>query len=367
MNMLASPKNTAQRQRRLIYENMINFCSNDYLKLSGHPKLISTTQAALEKFGVGGKSSQLVSGHTIAHQEFETEFASFVKRDRAILFGNGYLANLGVLKTLCHRKDTIFQDRNNHASLVDAGILSRAKNERFRHKDIFHLQEKLEKCQSQNKFIVSDSVFSTHGDLAPVRTLSELAQKYSATLMIDDAHGIGVLGEHGAGITEETGLAQKDLPILVCPLGKAFATQGAMVAGSVDLIEALIQKARTYIYTTALPPALASAGLKSLDLIRKEKWRREKLKTLIDFFIRTALDRNLTLSKSQSPIQSILIGDPDRTNALGDYLWSKGYAVGIFRPPTTAQKDSMIRISLNIEHTEDQITQLLDTLVKHNA
>jgi 8-amino-7-oxononanoate synthase len=292
MNMPVLPEKSLQRQRRFIQENTLNFCSNDYLALSHHPKMIASAKAALDQFGVGGKSSQLVSGHTVAHQEFEIEFARFVKRDRAILFGNGYMANLGVLKTLCQRKNAVFQDRNNHASLIDAGILSRAEVQRFRHKDMDQLENLLIQSTSKNKFIVSDSVFSTSGDIAPVSQLAKLATQYSATLMIDDAHGIGVLGENGAGITEENALDQKALPILVCPLGKAFATQGAMVAGSSDLIESLIQGARTYIYTTALPPAFAVAGLQSLNLIREEKWRREKLRELINFFSRAAAERN---------------------------------------------------------------------------
>lgn len=366
MSLPVLPEKTLRRKRRLIQENTINFCSNDYLALSRHPKLISSAQAALGKFGVGGKSSQLVSGHTLAHQEFETEFARFVKRDRALLFGNGYMANLGVLKSLCQRKDTIFQDRNNHASLVDAGILSRAKVERFRHKDTEQLQEMLQNSMSKNKFIVSDSVFSTNGNIAPVKKLAHLAEQYSAKLMIDDAHGIGVLGENGAGISEAFDLNQKSLAILVCPLGKAFGIQGGMVAGSADFIESLIQNARSYIYTNAIPPALAVAGLQSLELIREEKWRREKLNQHIEFFIEAARERNLPLGESRSPIQSILIGDPVRTDFLGNRLWASGFAVGIFRPPTTTKKDSMIRITLNVEHTEAQIISLLDCLVNHH-
>lgn len=366
MNILTQTEHSLRRQRRLISENTINFSSNDYLALSHHPKIIASAQKALAQYGVGGKSSQLVSGHTKAHQEFEQEFARFVKRDRAILFGNGYLANLGVLKTLCQRKDAVFQDRNNHASLIDAGILSRAKVQRYPHKNIEALKEMLAHSSASHKFIVSDGVFSTTGDQAPVKELSKLAQQFNAKLMIDDAHGLGVLGENGAGISEENSLSQKELPILISPLGKAFATQGGMVSGSSELIETLIQNARTYIYTTAIPPAIAVAGLQSLSIIREEKWRREKLRHLIAFFIQSAEERHLTLSNSDSPIQSVLIGDPVRTDLLGNALWKSGFAVGIFRPPTTSKKDSMIRINLNVEHEEAQIIQLLDTLVMHD-
>lgn len=353
------------RVRRVLspHENYINFSNSDHLGLAKHPELIKALQNAAEKYGVGSGASHLITGHYDAHHDCETMFAEFLQRDRALLFGNGYLANLGVLDALTDIGDEIYQDRNNHASLLDGGRLSKAKSQRYWHTDTDNLKQRLEKSQAANRLIISDGVFSMGGDIAPIPQLASIAKQYNATLMIDDAHGIGVLGKNGGGSLEHFALSQKDAPILACPLSKAFGAYGAIVSGSDALIESLIQFARSYIYTTALPPALAIANMKSLELVQKESWRREKLQSLIQFFKKAAQDRAINLLPSLTPIQPILIGDAARSITISEQLLKKGFLVSALRPPTVAKDRSILRVTLSVLQTEKQITQLLDALL----
>ncbi len=352
------------RVRRVLSpdQDTINFSSNDYLGLSKHPELIKAFQNAAEKYGVGSGASQLVTGHYDAHRDCEVAFAEFLQRDRALLFGNGYMANLGVIDALTGIGDEIYQDRNNHASLLDGGRFSNAKSQRYWHNDVDNLKRRLEKSKARNRFIISDAVFSMSGDIAPIPELSRLAKRYHATLMIDDAHGIAVLGKNGGGSLEYFQCSQQDVSVLVCPLGKAFGSYGAIVAGSHELVESLIQFSRSYIYTTAIPPALAIANMKSLELIQKESWRREKLQALICFFRKKAQERAINLLPSSTPIQPILIGDAERSVTISEQLLQKDFLVSALRPPTVAKDQSILRITLNALHTEKQITQLLDIL-----
>ena len=342
--------------------SLINFSSNDYLGLSQHPELIKTFQQAAEKYGVGSGASQLVTGHYDAHRDCENAFAEFLKRDRALLFGNGYMANLGVIDALSDVGDEIFQDRNNHASLLDGGRFSRAKSQRYWHNDTDNLKRRLEKSTAQNRFIMSDSVFSMSGDIAPIPELASVAKNHNATLIIDDAHGIGVLGKNGGGSLEHFELTQENVPVLACPLGKAFGSYGGIVAGGEALIESLIQFARSYIYTTAIPPALAIANMKSLELLQKESWRREKLHALITFFRIQAQGRNIKLLASSTAIQPILIGDAEKTVNISEQLYQKGFLVCALRPPTVEKNQSILRVTLNALHSEQQIIKLLDQL-----
>src|SRR5690606_28614656 len=254
-------------------ERLLAFCSNDYLGLASHPEVIRALQTGAERWGVGGGASHLVIGHSTPHHELEEALAEFTGRPRALLFSTGYMANLAAVTALVGQGDTVLEDRLNHASLLDAGLLSGARFSRYLHSDAASLASRLAKAQGST-LVVSDGVFSMDGDLAPLPALVAEAKKAGAWLLVDDAHGFGPLGATGGGIVEHFGLGLEDVPVLVGTLGKAFGTAGAFVAGSEELIETLIQFARPYIYTTSQPPAVACASLKSLELLRSESWRR---------------------------------------------------------------------------------------------
>lgn len=350
------------RYVRSAEESFINFSSNDYFGLSQHPALIEAANKVTRQYGVGSGSSQLIAGYTTIHRDCEDIFADFLQRDRALLFGNGYLANIGVIDALTNIGDAIFQDRHNHASLLDAGRLSQAKSRRYAHNNVNDLKKKLDLACSQKRLIVSDGVFSMYGDIAPVKDLAKLSQQSNATLMIDDAHGVGVLGKNGRGTLELLQLSQQDVPILVCPLGKAFGVYGAIVAGSDALIEYLIQFARSYVYTTAIPPALAAAAIASVKLVKNEAWRREKIHELIQYFKREAKKRNLQVISSATPIQAIIIGSPAQALAASEHLKANRFLAYAMRPPSVPEKQSLLRITLNSSHTKKQIANLLDVI-----
>jgi 8-amino-7-oxononanoate synthase len=342
---------------------VINFCSNDYLGLANHPDVINAFKSAVDKYGVGSGSAHLICGHSSAHHALEEELAAFTGRDRALLFSTGYMANMGAISALVGHGDTVFEDRLNHASLLDGGLLSGAKFKRYAHADTDHLDNLLAKADG-NKLIVTDGVFSMDGDTAPLKRLSDVAKKHSAWVMVDDAHGLGVLGDNGGGILEQSGLKQDDVQVLVGTLGKAFGTFGAFVAGSEELIETLIQKARPYIYTTALPPAIAEATRASLKIIQTESWRREKLSKLTEYFRAGAGQLNLPLMASTSPIQPLLLGQTEKAVAVSDFLLKKGFLVSAIRPPTVPANAARLRVTFSAQHEEQQIDQLLDALAK---
>jgi 8-amino-7-oxononanoate synthase len=342
----------------------LNFCSNDYLGLANHPEIISAFKTAADQFGVGSGSSHLVCGHTSLHHQLEEKLAEFTGRSRALLFSTGYMANLGVVNALVGKNDFVFEDKLNHASLLDAGLLSGARFQRFLHNDIDNLRTRLERAEAGRKLICVDGVFSMDGDLAPLPELAQLAQQHDAWLMVDDAHGFGVLGANGAGCAEHFYLDQNQLPILMGTLGKAAGTFGAFVAGSEALIETLIQFARTYIYTTALPAAVAAATLQSLEIIRRESWRRERLNNLIARFRRGAQQLGLQLMQSQSAIQPLFVGEAEQALVLSEKLAARGLWIGAIRPPTVAAGTARLRITLSAAHTEAQVDYLLDALAQ---
>lgn len=342
---------------------VVNFCSNDYLGLANHPEVVAAFKRAVDRYGVGSGSAHLICGHGTAHHALEEELAAFTGRERALLFSTGYMANMGVVSALLGRRDDVLEDRLNHASLLDGGLLSRARLQRYHHADADDLQGKLSACQAK-ALIVSDGVFSMDGDLAPLPKLAELAGRHQAGLLVDDAHGFGVMGACGGGIAEHFGLSQQDVPILMGTLGKAFGTFGAFVAGSEDLIEMLIQKARTYVFTTALPPAVAEASRVSLKLLQAESWRRDKLQNLITRFRNAAGQLGLQLMHSPSAIQPILIGDNQRALAAAKSLMEQGYWVSAIRPPTVPAGTARLRITFSADHAESQVDGLLDALVK---
>ncbi|KPB74134.1 8-amino-7-oxononanoate synthase [Pseudomonas cannabina] len=340
---------------------LLAFCNNDYLGLANHPEVIAAWQAGAERWGVGGGASHLVIGHSAPHHELEEALAELTGRPRALLFSNGYMANLGAVTALVGQGDTVLEDRLNHASLLDAGLLSGARFSRYLHNDVDSLGTRLEKSVGDT-LVVTDGVFSMDGDIADLPALAQAARAKGAWLMVDDAHGFGPLGANGAGIVEHFGLSLEDVPVLVGTLGKSFGTSGAFVAGSEELIETLIQFARPYIYTTSQPPALACATLKSLQLLRSEHWRREHLANLIQQFRRGAEQLGLQLMDSFTPIQPIMIGDAGRAVRLSQLLRERGLLVTAIRPPTVPAGSARLRVTLSAAHSEAHVQLLLKAL-----
>ncbi|MFO2462189.1 8-amino-7-oxononanoate synthase [Pseudomonas sp. 15FMM2] len=340
---------------------LLAFCNNDYLGLANHPQVIEAWRAGASRWGVGGGASHLVIGHSTPHHALEEALADFTGRPRALLFSTGYMANLGVVTALAGQGDTVLQDRLNHASLLDAGLLSGARFNRYLHNDAASLAKRLEKATG-NTLVVTDGVFSMDGDLADLPALAREARAKDAWLMVDDAHGFGTLGVNGGGIVEHFGLGLEDVPVLVGTLGKAFGTAGAFVAGSEELIESLIQFARPYIYTTSQPPAQACATLKSLELLRTEHWRREHLNTLIRQFRRGAEQIGLELMDSFTPIQPIMVGDSGRAIRVSQMLRERGLMVTAIRPPTVPAGTARLRVTLSAAHSKAQVQLLLNAL-----
>ena len=341
---------------------LLNFCSNDYLGLAAHPEVVQAFRRGAQAHGVGSGASHLVCGHGRAHHALEEELAEFTGRERALLFSTGYMANLGVIAALAGRGDWVFEDRLNHASLLDGALLSGARLKRFSHADADDLRRELTTCPAEGRLIVTDGVFSMDGDLTPLRELAPVAKEANAWLMVDDAHGLGVIGSSGRGVTEHFGLGQDEVPVLIGTLGKAFGTFGAFVAGSADLIEFLIQRARTYAYTTALPPAVAEATRASLRLVREESWRREKLRSVVRRFRSGAAQLGLHIMDSSTPIQPILLGDNERALRASQALMDAGLWVGAIRPPTVPVGSARLRVTFSAAHEEVQVDRLLDAL-----
>jgi len=344
-------------------ETLLSFCSNDYLGLANHPAVVAAFQAGAARYGVGAGASHLLGGHSAAHHALEEELAAFVGSARALLFSTGYMANLGVVTALTDRRATLFEDKLNHASLIDAARLSQATVKRFPHADSVRLEALLTQVDA-GRLIVSDGVFSMDGDIAPLPALIALANKYDATLLIDDAHGLGVLGEGGRGTFEHYGIAPRAPAILMGTLGKAFGSFGAFVAGSEDLIEFLIQQARTYIYTTALPPAVAEAARASLHLIQAEPWRRQHLQTLVDRFRAGAADIGLRLAPSITPIQPVILGESEQALAASRWLRAHGILIPAIRPPTVPAHGARLRITFSAAHTVGHVDRLLEALAE---
>lgn len=355
------------RSRRMIDDKkVVNFCSNDYLGLSKNENVIAAFKKAADDYGVGSGSAHLICGHSKVHHLLEEELAEFTGRERALLFSTGYMANLGAINALVGRGDFVFEDKLNHASLLDGGLSSGADFKRYPHTDLLQLEKLLSKASGQ-KLIVTDGVFSMDGDVAPLRELSNLAKQNDALLLVDDAHGLGVLGKTGGGLIEKLNLTQNDVPILMGTLGKAFGTFGAFISGSELLVESLIQSARTYIYTTALPPAIAEATRASLKIVVEETWRREKLQALISQFKTGAVQLNLPLMPSNSPIQPLLIGDSFRATQMSQQLFDAGFLVSAIRPPTVPKNKARLRITFSALHEFEDVARLLETLHRlHN-
>ena len=356
-----------RRRRSSASVGTIDFCSNDYLGLRTHPAVRSAMIDAATRGAIGAGASHLVSGHDPEHESLESALADFTGRERALVFSTGYMANLGVLTALADRDDLILQDRLNHASLIDAALLARTRQfKRYAHNDAKAAASALHDFRREHAnagaVIATDGVFSMDGDIAPVRALAELAQAESAWLVVDDAHGLGVVGTEGRGVCELQSLDQKAVPVLIGTFGKALGTFGAFVAGESALIDWLIQSARTYIYTTALPPPIAAATRRSLELIDQERWRREKLHELIQLFRNGAARRGISVMPSMTAIQPIICGSAAKALRVSAYLRDHGLHVAAIRPPTVPEGSARLRITLNAQHQPDDIERLLTVL-----
>ncbi|HSH28612.1 MAG TPA: 8-amino-7-oxononanoate synthase [Thiohalobacter sp.] len=348
--------------RRIAGRDCLSFCSNDYLGLAAHPQVVAALQTGAQRWGAGSGAAHLLAGHTAAHHALEEELAEFVGAPRALLFSTGYMANLGVMSVLPGRGGRLFQDRLNHASLLDGARICGARLMRYAHLDLQDLQRRLALAPAGERLIASDGVFSMDGDCAPVSELLALARTHAAWLLLDDAHGLGVRGEQGRGSLAQAGISPDNDVILMGTLGKALGTFGAFVAGSGDVIETLIQQARSYVYTTAPPAAVAEATRAALRLCREEGWRRERLRALIGRF-RTGADQlGLPLMASATPIQPLLIGAADAATRLSEALEAAGILVPAIRPPTVPEGAARLRISFSATHEDAAVDRLLDTL-----
>jgi len=343
---------------------LLNFCSNDYLGLAADPRVSAALKAGVDLWGAGAGASHLVSGHTSAHEELEEALADFTGRPRALLFGSGYAANVGTINALLGPGDHVFEDRLNHASLLDGGWLSRAAFNWFAHADADDLEARLADCagSARRKLVVSDGTFSMDGDLCPLPGLVAAAARHGAWLMIDDAHGCGVHGRGGCGVVDPAAHGIVDVPVLVGTLGKAFGTAGAFVAGSEALVETLIQRSRNYIYTTALPSAVAVATLASLRIARAEEWRRERLRELVARFRAGAAGLGLTLLPSGTPIQAVVLGGSADALELSAALEARGLLVPAIRPPTVPPGTARLRVTFSALHEPADVDRLLEGL-----
>lgn len=338
---------------------VVDFSSNDYLGLARHPRVIAALRDCAARCGAGSRASHLVTGHGLEHARLEEALARFTGRPRALLFSTGYMANLAALSTLAQRGERILLDRLSHASLIDGALLSGARVQRYPHGDSRALERLLD---TGCAVIATDGVFSMDGDLAPLTDLARIAQAHQAWLLVDDAHGLGVLGPGGRGSLELAGLTQEEAPVLVGTLGKAFGSFGAFIAGSGELIELLIQKSRPYIYTTALPQPVAAATTAALQVSEQEPWRRARVLALTTRFRAAATAAGLPLATSRTPIQPVILGSSQAALAVQEQLMAEGFWVVAIRSPTVPRGSERVRVTLSAEHTDDQVDALVESL-----
>ena len=339
----------------------VAFCSNDYLGLASHPRLIEAARQGAARYGVGAGASHLILGHSMAHHDLEKRLAAFAGFPRALLFSTGYLANIGAVTALVGREDAVFADRLNHASLNDAVLLSRAAFKRYPHVDLASLERLLAGSTARRRLIVTDAVFSMDGDIAPVPELVALAERYDAWLLLDDAHGFGVLGAEGRGTLAHFNVNSPRV-IYMATLGKAAGVSGAFVAGEAEVVETLVQRARAYVYTTATPPLLAHALLESLELVRREEWRRDRLRELVRHLKARLQVRRWRLEPSDTAIQPLIIGANAEAVAVAEALARGGLLVPAIRPPTVPAGTARLRISLSAAHVPDDVERLAAAL-----
>jgi len=359
--ILQSPQSSHITMDGLDY---LAFCSNDYLGLANHPNLIESACQGARRYGVGASASHMINGHSSAHHVLEEALAEFTGFARALLFSTGYMANIGVVTALVDREDAIFADKLNHASLNDAALLSRAEFIRYPHLDLALLEQRLSDSSARRKLVISDAVFSMEGDIAPIAELIALCEKHHAVLLLDDAHGFGVLGRQGRGSLSLPDCASIHSPniIYMATLGKAAGVFGAFVAAQAEIIETLIQSARSYIYTTATPPLLAQALMTSLSLIQQDEWRRDALTQSIAQLRETLQSLPWKLLPSSTPIQPLLIGESVEAVRISQRLRERGILVPAIRPPTVPQGTARLRISLSAAHQPCDVLRLAEAL-----
>ena len=349
-------------------KQVINFCSNDYLGFANHPRIKQAMIDGVKKYGAGSGSAHLINGHSEAHHLLEEELAAFTGYPRAILFSTGYMANIGICQALLDKNDYVFEDRLNHASLIDGGLISNARFQRYLHNDADSLRAKLDKAVRNDadaeRLVLTDAVFSMDGDIADIPKLASLCRQTDSWLMIDDAHGFGTLGSNGRGSLQHFDLGIDDVPIYMATLGKAMGTAGAFIAGSESLIETIIQKARTYVYTTAMPAAIAEATRASLRLSNDEPEHRQRLLQNINYFRNLSKQSEIAIENSTTAIQPVIMGDEQRTVKISEKLFEAGFLVSAIRPPTVPEGTSRLRITLSASHTQSHIEQLLIAIDK---
>lgn len=343
-------------------KSFLNFTSNDYLGLAGHPRLAEASALAARKWGAGTGASHLVSGHQSPHHALEEELAEFVGAEDALLFSTGYMANLAIPTAFLDRGDLLVQDKLNHASLIDSGLLGRADFKRFRHCDTKHAEKLLVDSKARRNMISTDGVFSMDGNIAPLAELNALAKDHDALLVVDDAHGFGTLGRNGRGSTNLSGLKIKDNLIMMGTLGKALGSFGAFVAGDRIYIDHLKQSARSYIYTTALPATVVEATRAALRLTKEAAQERQHLKNLIAYFRKEATTLRLPLMDSETAIQPLLLGSESAALAASKQLEKDGIWVTAIRPPTVPKGTARLRICLSSNHDFNHINQLIESL-----
>ena len=346
---------------RIDGKELLSFASNDYLGLADHPRLRDAAREGIDLWGVGAGSSHLICGHHIAHEAFEDAAARFVGLPRALVFSTGYMANIGIVTALVGRGDAVFADRLNHASLTDAALLSRADFERYPHRDLSALEGSLSRSKARRKLVASDTVFSMDGDIADVPALVEVCERHDARLLVDDAHGFGVLGVGGRGALSHFRVTSERV-IYMATLGKAAGVFGAFVAAQHEVIETLVQRARTHIYTTAAPPLLSHTLLEGLDLIRSQEWRRARLTGLIRQLGTSLRLRKWRLLPSQTPIQPVVIGESNETLRASAALLAAGILAPAIRPPTVRTGQARLRISLSAAHSDEDVDRLVTAL-----
>jgi 8-amino-7-oxononanoate synthase len=341
---------------------LVDFSSNDYLGLAHHPAIAAAMSTSALRTGAGSGASHLVTGHGIEHARLEEELAAFIGRERALLFSTGYMANLGVMAALAGRGELVLLDRLSHASIIDGALLSGARFKRYTHCDAGAAKRLLEESPKEVTVVATDGVFSMDGDVAPLQRLAQAAKARNAWLVVDDAHGVGVLGDTGRGAVEHCRLSAEDVPVLVGTLGKAFGSFGAFVAGSHDLIEFLIQKARPYIYTTALPQPVAAATRKALEIAQREPWRRERVLALTARFRKAAREAGVALLDSNTPIQPVVLGSSEAALQAQQDLLDAGFRVVAIRAPTVPRGSERLRVTLSAAHSEEQVDALVERL-----
>ena len=340
---------------------VLAFCSNDYLGLANHPRIVEAAIEAASRYGVGEGASHLLTGHSAVHERLEEKLAEFMQMPRALLFSTGYQANIGAVTALAGPEDAIFSDALNHASLIDGVRLSRARVVRYPHADLAFLSGALAESDARTKLIVTDGVFSMDGDIAPLPAMLDLSERHDAWLLVDDAHGFGVIGPGGRGAPAHFGLRSPRL-VYVGTLGKAAGVAGAFVAGAEEIVETVLQRARTYIYTTAAPAMLAAAIETSLQLIGEDEWRRERLRKLIAVLRHGMREGERGLAPSDTPIQPLVLGANSDAVRASAALRERGILVPAIRPPTVPEGTARLRISLSAAHSEREVLRLAAAL-----